>query len=403
MASPRDSVPADAVAPASAPTRFRPTQCRGPIHLGYLRSGTEPGDGDVRVAEVRCECWRCDGCGRWRRQLHGQLIEAGFAEHIGRRREPFARFVTVTWPSDTGVSLASAADCANVTRMFRLWVEDVRRYYAPRLEYYVVKEPTRRGRLHQHALTFGPYLPKCSARRLPPGCVLGCGPDCSNPCHRAGGCVAEGRKPCVQALAHRRGLGFLDIRAVRGQRHAAAYIAKYLGKDHIGHPWPRYSRRSSYSRDFAPTTVGRLAKEWSARAYTAGVAAGHIKPRPPAPAGTLTSWFLLDTIIRRGPPAAFIGWPAGQGWTLNLEQGTVRHLGSTQTADLDTGEVIKRPWGDLSERAWLRRMSRCIQEAAAAIISPTDPILEDPTLARLVYAEARRRAYTDTGMTGALR
>ncbi len=355
------------------------------------------------MVKVRCGCWSEQGCGRRLRQLHGQLIEAGFTEHLGRRGEPFARFVTITMPTDTGARLDSAADCANVTRRFRLWVEDVRRHYAPRLEYYALKEPTRRGRLHQHALTFGPYLPKCSARRLPPGCVLGCGPDCTRACHRAGGCVAESRRPCVQTLAWRRGLGFLDIQAVRGKRHAAAYIAKYLGKHHVGHPWPRYSRRASYSRDFAPTTIGRLAKEWSVRAYAAGVAAGHIKPRPPAPEGAVTTWFLLDAIIRRGPPPAFIGWPAGQGWTLDLEQGTVRHLGSTQTADLDTGEVIERPWVDLSETAWLRRMSRRIEEAAAAILSPTDPILQDPTLARLVHTEARRRAYTDAGMTGALR
>lgn len=362
--------------PKTAP---RPTQCRHPIHLGYLATDRATGRTVAGVTVTRCKCWRCEGCGRRLRLLHGQLIDAAFTEHLQTRGERYGRFVTITLPTDTGALLASREDCAQVTRAVRLWAEDVRRHYSPRLEYYTVKEPTRRGRLHTHLLTFGPYLPKCR-RTLP-----GTGP----PCFRAGGCMAgPGRRPCIQELARRRGLGFVDVRAVRGRRHAAAYIAKYLGKAHIGQPWPRYSRRVTYSRDFAPTTIGRLGAEWSARAFTAGVAAGHIHPDP-MPADSFLSWYHMAG-LRRGPPVAYIGWPPGQGWTLDLARGTVRHLGSTQVADLDTGEVVEAPNVALSELALLRRQHRREAEAAAAIMDPADPLMADALVARLVYAEARR-------------
>ncbi len=337
--------------------------------LAWVRD--DPGASSPRLgtAHTRCKSWRCAGCGRWRRALHAQLIDAGFAYHR-TRGEPFARFVTVTWPTDTGARLSVAADCANTTRMFRLWVEDVRRHYRPALQYYVVKEPTpSRGRIHLHAITFGPYLPKCSARRLPAGCILGCGPDCKRPgCHQAGGCIAEGRPPCVQALAWRRGLGFLDLRVVRGQRHAAAYIAKYLSKDHVGKPWPRYSRRCTYSHDFAPTTIAALSESWGARAYAEGVKAGHIVPDPDAGDG-FTRWRLLRDLIRRGPPAAWL---------------TIGPM-----VDRATGEIMQTPTVELSEVAAIRRSNR-LTEAEARLIAPDVADLP-PGTRRLVYTEAAHR------------
>jgi hypothetical protein len=225
------------------------------------------------------------------------------------------------------------------------------------LEYYAVKEPTKRGRLHLHAITFGPYLRKCR-RNLP-----GSNP---NPCLRQGGCANTGR-PCVQAVAQDLGLGWVDIRKVRGQRHAAAYIAKYLGKDHIGHPWPRYSRRVSYSRHFAPTTIGRLSKEWSRRAYEAGVAAGHIDPTgQPDPA--FTHWRLLDTVIRRGPPVADLRPPRSR-------------------VDWDTGEVLEPPNIALTEVAVIRRHNRRLAEAMAELGDSPDL---DPQTRRLIAAAAAR-------------
>lgn len=367
--------------PGYPKTGHRPTQCRHPISLGLLATDPATGTTTADVIATRCKSWRCEGCGRRLRQLHGQLIEAGYQEHVRRRGEPFARLLTVTWPTDTGARLDSAADCAHTSATFRRYIQELRRTHSPRIEYYVVKEATRRGRLHLHALTFGPYLRKCR-RTLP-----GTGP----PCYRPGGCQsAPGRRPCAQAIAHRLGLGYIDVRAVRGQRHAAAYIGKYLGKDHIGHAWPRHSRRASYSHDFAPTTIGRLGAAWSARAYAAGVEAGHIKPRDLPPGASLSWWHMAQ--LRRGPPVAYIGWPPGQGWTIDLERGTVRHLGSTQTADLDTGEVVEAPGIELTEAAWLRRHNRQVAEAAATIIDPADPALDDPLIRRLVYAQARRDA-----------
>ncbi len=362
----------------------------------------DPGASSLRVgvARVRCGCWRCEGCGRRLRQLHCQLIEAGFADHTAQaagRRDPFARFVTVTWPTDQGALIARKEDCAHTSAAFAAFVQELRRmdararsipgrcrvchkpipagsrrrFYcsavcarAPipgRLEYYAVKEPTKRGRLHLHAITFGPYLRKCR-RNLP-------GAD-ANPCRRPGGCANTGR-PCVQAVAHHLGLGWVDIRKVRGQRHAAAYIAKYLGKDHIGHPWPQYSRRAAHSRRFAPTTIGRLSREWSQRAYEAGVAAGHIDPTDqPDPA--FTRWRLLDTVIRRGPP---------QFW-----------LTVGPAVDRETGEIKEAATVDLTELAAIRRHNRRTEAEARLITGDLESL--SPDTRRLVYAVASRQART---------
>jgi hypothetical protein len=318
------------------------------------------------------------------------LIEAGYTEHAARG-QPFARFLTVTWPTDVGALIHNADDCAATSARFARFVQEIRRTHQPRIEYYQVKEATKRGRLHVHALTFGPWLRKCR-RTLPGGCVLDCPPPCPNPCHRAQGCQAHpGREPCIQAIAHRLGLGWVDVRRVRGQRHAANYIAKYLGKDHVGRRWPRYSRRSSYSRRFAPTTIGQLAEAWSRRAYEAGVAAGHIIPEAFA-AAEHTRWRLLTDLIRRGPPVAWIDG----GWILDPDAGTMRLRGGTLTADLDTGEIIEEPNVALSETAVMRRHNRRIEQAAAAIAGPgwpDDPVFADPTLRRLIYTQARRRAH----------
>lgn len=394
MASPRDSSTAVGAAPASAPARFRPTECRHPLALARIT-----GDLDTprfELVQVRCNCWACEGCGRRLRQLHRQLVEAGFADHAARG-DRFARLLTVTWPTDSGALIDNRADCANVSAMIARFIQEIRRTHHPRIEYYAVKEPTKRGRLHDHLLTFGPFLRKCRYH-LPGACVLGCEPDCRNPCHRPGGCQADPNRPdCVQAIAHRLGLGWVDVRKIRGQAHAANYISKYLGKHHIGRRWPRYSRRVSYSRRFAPTTIRHLAKQWSAEAYRRGVEQGHIKPQT-SPAAEHSHWRLLSDLIRRGPPVAWIGWPPGHGWEMHLDAGTVRHLGSTQTADLDTGEVVEVPWSDLTEAGWLRRAGRRIAEEAQAIAGPTwETDLTDPQDRRQLLREARRRFWLSTG------
>jgi len=97
---------------------------------------------------------------------------------------------------------------------------------------------------------------------------------------------------------------------VRSQRHAAAYIAKYLGKAHIGHPWPATPADRPIP-GLRPHHIGRLAKEWSARA-TPRVAAGHIRPATRTP-GSLTSWFLLDADHPPGPPSPGLAGRPGHG------------------------------------------------------------------------------------------
>jgi hypothetical protein len=382
--------------PHSASVRFRPTECHHPIPLAFVTDDPGASHRTIGIAEGRCKRWRCPGCGRRLRQLHSQLIEAAWPWQA-ERGNTFARFLTVTWPTDTGALIANREDCANTSAMFAALIQEIRRTHAIRVEYYVVKEPTKRGRLHVHALTFGPYLRKCR-RTLPGVCQLGCDPPCSNPCHRADGCQATGARPCVQAIAHRLGLGWIDIRKVRNQRHAAAYIAKYLGKNHVGHTWPRHSRRASYSRRFAPTTIGRLNKEWSERAYQAGVEAGHIRPQP-FRAPEHTRWRLLSDLIR-GPPAVWLGWLPGQEWTLDLAAGTVRHLGTATKADAETGEIIEPPWIDLTETAWLRRMGRLIGLEAQLIAGPTweADLANDAELRRIIFHQARRRARANARM-----
>lgn len=321
----------------------------------------------VDVVPVRCGCWACEGCGRRLCLLHRQLVEAGFGDHAARG-DPLARFLTVTFPTDAGALLNNREDCANTSALFARLIQEIRRTHSPRIEYYVVKEPTKRGRLHLHAITFGPYLRKCRYN-LPGECVLGCGADCRNPCHRPRGCQATGGLPCVQAIAHRLGLGWVDIKLVEGNGVGAGrYIAKYLNKHHVGHRWPRYSRRVSYSRRFAPTTIGQLDQKWSAEAYRRGVEQGFIIPDA-FPAAEHTRWRLLSELIRRGPPVVDLRPPRSR-------------------VDWDTGEIIDRPSIALDEVAVIRRHNRRIAEAMAELGDSPDL---DPQTRRLIAAAAARQ------------
>jgi len=143
-------------------TRFPPSALRGfcagavpadtvrsPIPLATCAADSNPA--------TRMSAWpRCAaGAGAVRAAAAGganftQLIEAGFAEHIGRRGEPFARFVTVTWPTDTGASLASGLTAptspACSASGWRTCAATTRPPGVLRGQ-----RATRRGRLHQHA------------------------------------------------------------------------------------------------------------------------------------------------------------------------------------------------------------------------------------------------------------
>lgn len=246
MAAPRGGHPAP---PPVDPDDdlLRHNECRKPILLIKRAFDSTTGEiGNVSEVTVRCRSWGCTGCGRRLKGLHTEFIKAGVAWHDERGR--FARFMTVTFPSDEGAQVDDPDDVANVTALVTRLVQEIRRTHDIRLEYYAVKESTKRGRLHVHLVTTGPYLHKCL--REWGGCdgPRGCRTRLAN--WEVGDRRARRPRPCVQAIAQRLGMGWIDVRKVDSGRHAATYVAKYLGKQ-VGAEWPRYSRRASYS-------IGRL-------------------------------------------------------------------------------------------------------------------------------------------------
>jgi hypothetical protein len=167
--------------------------------------------------------------------------------------------MTITFPTSEGAQFDDPDDIARCSTLTYRFVQEIRRTHTPRLEYYAVKESTKRGRLHVHLATTGPYLRKCRHRWG--GCdgPRGCRTRLTN--WENGNHRSRRPKPCIQAIAHRLGLGFVDVRKVESGRHAATYVAKYLGKQ-VGQEWPRYSRRVSYSMgrltcDQHPDQAGR--------------------------------------------------------------------------------------------------------------------------------------------------
>lgn len=247
---------------------LRPTQCRRPIRLiGYTADGDTGEIADIVEVTSRCRSWRDEGCGVRLKQLHQDFVRAGIDWHGQKGR--LSRLLTITFPVDEGAQFDDPDDVAHVTGLVTRLIQEIRRTHPKRLEYYAVKESTKRGRLHVHLVTSGPYLHKCLAKRLKGHCVVtGCKEGdnerpCHNPCHRAGGCVDRlqqwqedpydnrGRRckrprPCVQAIGHRLGMGWVDVRKIGSGKQAARYLSKYLGKQ-VGQEWPRYSRRVTYS------------------------------------------------------------------------------------------------------------------------------------------------------------
>lgn len=273
--------------PRYSPDGLRPTQCRQPLRLRGLQADRTTGEiTPVTEIAARCRSWTDPGCGLRLRGLHVDLVKAGIAHHAERGR--FARFLTITFPADDGAQVDVARDVARCSAIVARFIQEIRRTHTPRIEYYAAKEATKRGRLHVHLVTTGPYLRKCSHRGQAGGC------------HGPNGCITNHRRPCIQATAHRLGLGWVDVRRITGAGEAAAYVAKYLGKQ-VGQQWPHYSRRSTYSMGrlvcdthpdqagrrccpdahritgYAPTlTIGALWAQANRRALISGYLAGHI-------------------------------------------------------------------------------------------------------------------------------
>ena len=220
----------------------------------------EYADGTMsRHIPIACKQWGCDRCGR------GRLVEV--VKHItgGFRPGEITRFVTITFPLERGL-YADRESCKRANEITRRVIQEIRRTYGW-FEYAKVLETTKRGRLHIHALTRGRYLPKCTdAGRRRHGLAYGSGS--GSPCYCADGDArchdadcpdrhAHTRR-CVQAIAHRNGAGWLDIRKVGNESQAAGYLAKYLAKASRVIRWPKYVRRYSASRHWSARTLGQI-------------------------------------------------------------------------------------------------------------------------------------------------
>lgn len=287
--------------PSPAPPS--PHGCPSPVWLEWVNF--EPGawkKGPVRgVTPTPCKRWSCEYCGRGKRAEALKLIRHGAQLGLmARPRQPL-RFVTLTRPRDKPNHLDDRQDAMDASADVRELVKAWRRR-GRQLEYVRVLERTKRGRIHVHLLTWGDYIPKCidagrASRGLPTTRDLR-GTGTRPPCY----CSAA--RPCIQRLAWDHGWGWVDVRAVRSPRRAAAYVSKYLGKQATD-TWPRHARRLSYSRRFSGgLTLGTIHARWVAdvRRRLTGRRPGQPLPADhrrwlgiaPTPVG--------QTMRRRGPP-----------------------------------------------------------------------------------------------------
>lgn len=150
------------------------------------RSLVKLGDDAGVAVTLRCRAWTCEECAPLRR---AQLI------HLAECGQP-NRLVTLTSNPRVGVSPADRA-----ARLARAWRLVNKRYQrlnkGKRLEYLAVFEATKRGEPHLHILVRGPYI----AQRW-----------------------------LSQIMAELEQAPICDVRAIHNARHAAAYVAKYIGK-----------------------------------------------------------------------------------------------------------------------------------------------------------------------------
>lgn len=265
---------------------------------------------------MACKQWGCPVCGR------GRLIEA--VKHItdGFRPGEITRFVTLTFPLSAGLR-ADRSSCRTANMITRRIVQDIRRNYGD-VQYAKVLETTKRGRIHIHMLTRGRYLPKCTdAGRRRHGLAFGAGS--GSPCYCSGGDLwcpdadcrdaAAHVRPCIQAIAHRHGAGWVDIRKVANASAASGYLAKYLAKATRVIRWPKYVRRYSASRRWSERTLGQIHAEHIADV----IRAGHVTPD----GREVSGWLRCDA-----PCYMF----AGSSAPLRAPPGT--------RLDLRTGEIV---------------------------------------------------------------
>lgn len=236
-----------------------------------------------------CGRWGCEGCGPKRRIEALKYIEAGVAEAKTQRPNDPVRLLTVTFPSERELFLVNADDIREANADVGRFIESIRRKLGLEFEYVKVIEPTKRGRIHVHMISWGDRLPKCTPRKARRRGHTG---RASYRCY----CTKEA--PCVQRLAHYHGLGFVDVRAAWKSRQVVRYVAKYLTKAMRHTQWPRYARRMSASRKFAPTTLGEIHRAWIE--HVLAQLDGELLDRP-----TVLHWEVVPLISRpRLPPVA---------------------------------------------------------------------------------------------------
>lgn len=229
----------------------RVTSCPTPILLRpYLEVSDGVGWGE-RIAKA-CGRWNCVACGIGKLIEVRRHIQVGINHWLQAGPSGRARFLTVTYPNSRDLRFEDPEDFKKAARDFRNLIGELR-VLGYQVEYCKACESTKTGRIHIHAIVVGDYLPKCTPRGA----------------HKRGitnratkECYCTEERPCIQRIAHRFGMGWVDIRVVRNPRHGANYLSKYITKTSRYRQYPRYARRYSYSRGFAPVTLADIHQEW---------------------------------------------------------------------------------------------------------------------------------------------
>lgn len=144
-------------------------------------------DGDNAIAiSLRCRAWTCEHCRPRRRQQLIRLARAGTPN----------RLITLTASPAIGVSPADRA--AKLARAWRIVVARAKRQLKlPALDYLAVFEATKRGEPHLHILARCGFIPQ---------------------------------RWLSGQMREITGSPIVDIRKVKSVKHAALYVAKYIGK-----------------------------------------------------------------------------------------------------------------------------------------------------------------------------
>lgn len=159
-----------------------------------------------------CRKWSCEDCGSFQRKRLRRRLIAGQPD----------TFITLT--TNPTLHLTPSAAFLNATKAVNLLMKVIRRHYPKRrIEYALVWEKTKKGYPHAHILLRAPFIPQAFLSR---------------------------------AWERLSGAPIVDIRRVRTQGEAAAYVSKYLAKDPaVPAGYRRYRTSRQYS---APPPKGQL-------------------------------------------------------------------------------------------------------------------------------------------------